>query len=189
MTEVNLAALRTPGRGVGPYAISVSIPARDETANIETCVGAALRSVDVDLEVIVLDDGSTDGAADLVRAMATRDARVQCVLAPPLPRGWAGKQHACHGLAGLATKPNLIFVDTDVHLDPEGARRLGQALDHSDLVSGVPQQRMDTLLEQVFVPMINTLILGYLPVQLMRRRRDVGHGAGCGQLRQQSDYR
>jgi hypothetical protein len=182
MTVVNLAALRTPGLGAESSAVSVLIPARDEADNIESCIRAALRSVDIDSEVIVLDDGSTDGTGDIVRAMAARDPRVTCALAPPLPQGWAGKQHACHVLATLATKPNLIFVDADVRLELEGSRRLVQALDTNDLVSGVPRQRIDTLPEQLFVPMINTLILGYLPVPLMRRRRDVGLAAGCGQL-------
>lgn len=182
MTVINLSALRRPGQGASPCSVSVLIPARDEAENIEGCLRAALRDVDIDFEIIVLDDGSTDGTGDIVRAIAAHDKRVTYAVAPPLPQGWAGKQHACHVLATLASKPNLIFVDADVRLAPDGARRLVQALDANDLVSGVPQQKIVTVLEQLFVPMINTLILGYLPVPLMRRRRDIGLGAGCGQM-------
>ena len=182
MTVVNLSVLATPPIGSDTPGVSVLIPARDEEANIAACLTAALASRHVDLDVVVLDDGSTDGTAAIARAFASNDARLRYEVAPPLPIGWNGKQHACHVLSTLAAKPNLVFIDADVRLEPDGVARLAHALGRVDLVSGVPRQVTATTPERLLIPMINALILGYLPVWMMRRRPDVGLGAGCGQL-------
>jgi hypothetical protein len=52
----------------------------------------------------------------------------------------------------------------------------------ADLISGVPRQRMESLAERLLIPMINALILGYLPVLVMRQVGQETLGAGCGQL-------
>ena len=182
LTIINLAALKTPAPATFDCPVSVLIPARDEAANIGDCVASVLASRHVALDVIVLDDGSTDRTTAIVRAMMQRDARLRCESAPPLPRGWNGKQHACHVLSTLASAPNLVFIDADVRLEPDGLARLMRSLQETDLVSGVPRQIMGSIVERLFVPMINMLILGYLPVPLMRVRDDVSLGAGCGQM-------
>ena len=56
---------------------SVLIPARNEEANIALALRSVLQSDDVDLEVIVLDDDSTDRTAEIVREIADTDPRVR----------------------------------------------------------------------------------------------------------------
>jgi cellulose synthase/poly-beta-1,6-N-acetylglucosamine synthase-like glycosyltransferase len=79
--------------------VSVLIPARNEAANIAGCLDAALASIGCEVEVVVMDDGSTDATASIVQAYAARDPRVRLVQAPSLPPGWTGKVHACARLA------------------------------------------------------------------------------------------
>jgi cellulose synthase/poly-beta-1,6-N-acetylglucosamine synthase-like glycosyltransferase len=67
--------------------IAVLIPARDEERNIGACVESVLASRDVELEVLVLDDASTDCTAEIVQAFALRDARVRLVGTQSLPAG------------------------------------------------------------------------------------------------------
>lgn len=181
MTLSNARLLRTPPLPARPPSVAILIPARNEERAIGACVEAALASRGADIEVVVLDDASTDGTAAAVAAIAARDRRVRLVPAPPLPPGWNGKQHACHALSGLTDRPNLLFLDADVLLAPEAAARLAPP-PGTDLVSGVPRQRMEGWLERAVVPMINALLLGYLPVGMMRRSAQVGLGAGCGQM-------
>ena len=91
--------------GVNPTArkaVSVLIPARNEEHGIAECVESVLESSHVELEVIVLDDHSTDRTADIVRSIAARDARLRLEPAPPLPDGWCGKPAACFALSRLA---------------------------------------------------------------------------------------
>jgi GT2 family glycosyltransferase len=180
-TIANCFLLRRPLPSGADRSVSILIPARNEERTIAASVDAALASYGVTIEVIVLDDGSTDATAAIVAARARHDPRLRLETAPPLPPGWKGKPHACHVLASLARYDHLLFVDADVTLAPDAAASL-VACD-ADLVSGVPRQRVVGLVESAVVPMINTLIYGYLPVGLMRSRSaDVALTAACGQL-------
>ena len=172
-----------PPPGTRP-SVSVLIPARDEEEAIGPAVEAALASTGVDLEVVVLDDHSRDGTAAVVRGLAGRDPRVSLREAPELPAGWCGKQHACAVLAGLATRPVLVFLDADVRLAPDGLARLVGFLETSeaDLVSGVPAQETGGLLERLVIPLIHFVLLGFLPIHRMRTHPEPGYAAGCGQL-------
>lgn len=181
MTMLNARLLRTPRLPASPPSVAILIPARDEEASIGRCVQAALASRGASIEVIVLDDGSSDGTAAIVETLARADARLKLASGPPLPAGWNGKQHACWVLSTLTDRPNLLFLDADVVLAPEAAARLAPR-PGVDLVSGVPRQAMGSAVERMAIPMINTLLLGYLPVGRMRRTKVVALAAGCGQM-------
>lgn len=165
-------------------AVSILIPARNEEAGIEACVRAALASQDVDVEVIVLDDHSTDTTREILQRLSADDARLQWETAPELPAGWVGKQHACWHLARLATSRRLLFIDADVLLAPEGvARALAfQRASQAELVSGIPQQITGSFAERLLIPLIHFVLLGFLPLQRMRDSRHPSYGAGCGQF-------
>ncbi|QCO02387.1 glycosyltransferase [Azospirillum argentinense] len=182
---VNLCLYRRPKAEPPPgAAISILIPARNEEATIAAAVRAALSSCGVTVEVVVLDDHSTDRTAAIVRAIAARDPRLRLETAPPLPPGWSGKQHACQALAGLARHPVLLFQDADVRLAPNAARRACGALlaGRAGLVSGFPRQETGTLAEALVIPLIHVLLLGYLPMVGMRWSGNPGFAAACGQL-------
>ncbi len=182
----NLFLYRTPPRravGRAP-SISVLIPARNEAAGITAAVDAIRASVDVDLELIVMDDSSTDSTAAIVREIGMHDPRVQLRQAPPLPEGWNGKQHACWSLAHAASHDLLCFVDADVRLAPETLSRMAAFLEasHSDLVSGFPRQITLSPLEWLLLPLIHFVLLGFLPLAGMRRSPSPAYAAGCGQF-------
>jgi hypothetical protein len=180
-TVANVFLLRAPTRPTPMPSVSILIPARDEERAIGACVDAALASVGAQIEVIVLDDGSTDATAAIVAARAQRDPRLRLETAPPLPAGWKGKPHACHVLAGHARSDLLLFVDADVRLAPDAAARLAGV--DADLVSGVPRQVVGGVIEAAVVPMINSLIFGYLPIFFMRAMpTNAALTAACGQL-------
>jgi len=163
--------------------VSVLIPARNEEANIGGAVACVLASEGVELEVVVLDDGSTDRTPDILRAVA--DPRLRIAASPGLPAGWSGKQHACQALGRLAVHELMVFVDADVRLAPDAlARMAGFMQRHPSLglASGFPAQVTVTWAEQLLLPLIHFLLLAYLPMAAMRRRLSPGLGAGCGQL-------
>lgn len=187
----NLRRLRPPpepkDKPLSP--LSVLIPARDE----ERSIGAAVRSVldnhDLEgrplaLEVVVLDDGSEDATARIVRDLARQDSRVRLETAPSLPSGWCGKQHACAVLATHARHSVMVFLDADVRLAPDALRRIAAFLDGSGaaLVSGFPRQETGTWAEKLLIPLIHFVLLAYLPMGVMRKSRQPGFGAACGQL-------
>jgi hypothetical protein len=117
----NLRALRVPPAAPEPVGepVSVLVPARDEAHRIAPTVRSVLAQTGVaDLEVLVLDDGSTDGTADVVRAEAAGDPRLKVLDGDPPPPGVLGKPHACAQLAAAARGSVLVFVDADVVLAP-----------------------------------------------------------------------
>lgn len=197
LTLINLTIYRPlprplDGRGTNGSArvsgqqpkISVLIPARDEERNLGRTLEAVLASREVEFEVLVLDDHSTDGTAALVQAFGARDPRVRLETAPALPPGWCGKQHACHVLASRARHPLLVFIDADVRLAPDALQRMAGFMESSGaaLGSGVPRQEVVTFRERLLLPLIHFVLLGFLPMPFMRRTRREGFSAGCGQL-------
>ena len=184
--SLNLRRYRAPA-AAGTAAlpkVSVLIPARDE----EHAIGAAVRSVlashGVELEIVVMNDASTDRTASIVADLAAADARVRLEQAPPLPGGWNGKQHACWALAHTARGEILCFVDADVQLDPQALQRTVAFLESSRaaLVSGFPRQVTKTTMEWLLLPLIHFVLLGFLPMSKMREGTDPAFAAGCGQF-------
>ena len=178
----NLALYRVPAPASGTPAVSVLIPARNEEANIGDACAAVLASTGVEAELIVLDDASTDRTPDILRGIA--DPRLRVAAAPKLPPGWSGKQHACNALGGLARHELMVFVDADVRLAPDALSRMAGYMQRHPvgLASGFPRQVTVTWSEQLLLPMIHVLLLGFLPMAAMLRSPSVGLGAGCGQL-------
>lgn len=182
---VNLRRFRAPD--VVPshdFPVSVLIPARNEEANIGEALRCVLASHHVQLEVLVLDDDSTDRTGEIVRALAERDSRVRLLQGVGLPHGWNGKQHACWMLAQQASKDVLVFLDADVRIEPELLARMAHFRERtgSALVSGFPRLLVVTSLEQLLLPLIHFVLLAFLPMRAMRRQTWPSAAAGCGQF-------
>ena len=167
-----------------PSAISVLIPARNEEHVIAASLTSLLASRGVEIEIVVLDDASTDRTAEIVRGFAEKDTRVRLRSSPPLPHGWNGKQHACHALAQAARFDVLCFLDADVRLGPEALVSMASFLSRSgsDLVSGFPRQETESPLECLLLPLIHFVLLSYLPLAGMRSLPAPGFAVGCGQF-------
>jgi glycosyltransferase involved in cell wall biosynthesis len=182
---VNLWRYRSPPLPVKelPKA-SILIPARNEAMGIEAAIRSVLTSGGIEFEVVVMDDGSTDGTAEIVLRLCAEDSRVRLEKAPPLPSGWNGKQHACWCLANAARNPLLCFVDADVRLEPTCVAQMASCLEAGDksLVSGFPRQETCTPLEWLLLPLIHFVLLGFLPLGKMRAGTDPSFAAGCGQF-------
>ncbi len=184
---INLRAYRPPQRQASAPLppLSVLIPARNEEAGIIRAVESVLASTGVTLELLVLDDASTDRTAELVNALAAHDGRVALHHAPTLPAGWNGKQHACAALAKLARHDRLCFLDADVRLAPDALHALlsEQERMQVDLLSGFPLEETGTWLEKLLIPLIHFVLLCYLPLPFSQARtRDPALAAGCGQI-------
>src|SRR4051812_2598438 len=79
-------------RGADLPRVSVIVPARMEAHNIERCVKSILLTTYAHVEIIVVDDHSTDGTGDIARRVIDNDARARVTTPGPLPAGWFGKQ-------------------------------------------------------------------------------------------------
>jgi chlorobactene glucosyltransferase len=140
----------------GP-ALSVIIPARNEAPNIERCVRSVLAAAYAPLEIIVVDDRSSDDTAGIVErlaAMPEAGGRVRLVRGVDLPPGWFGKQWALVQGYRVATGDLVLFADADTKHEPDLIPRAVTALrtEHVDLVSVIPRQEMETFWERLVQP-------------------------------------
>ena len=181
----NLKLYRAPDPGlISRIRVAVLIPARNEEQNIAACMEHVLRSLDADLEVLILDDASTDRTAAIVREIGTTDPRVRLLSSASLPAGWNGKQHACWQLAQASAAPFLLFLDADVRLHPAAITRCLTEAQRTKvaLLSGFPRQITVGFLEWMLLPLIHFVLLGFLPLARMRSTTDPALAAGCGQF-------
>lgn len=103
--------------------VSLVIPACNEVDTLEAAVASRLAQDYPDLELVLVDDRSSDGTSALVDRLAAADARVKALHITHLPEGWLGKLHALHRGAEAATGDWLLFTDADVHFAPDTVRR------------------------------------------------------------------
>ena len=138
----------------GPL-VSVIIPARDEARNIERCVRSILAATYPNIEVIVVDDNSTDGTGDLVERLGVGvGVGVRLVRGAELPPGWFGKQWALVQGYRVARGELLLFADADTKHEPELIARAvtARAAERADLFSVLPRQEVVTFWERLIQP-------------------------------------
>ncbi|MEJ5866251.1 glycosyltransferase family 2 protein [Pseudokineococcus sp. 5B2Z-1] len=185
-TCANALLLRRPD--LAPPAVtgrvSVLLPVRDEAHQVAECLAAVLAQERVDLEVLVLDDASSDGTAEAARARAGDDPRVRVLTGSPTPPGWLGKPWACAQLADQAAGDVLVFVDADVRLAPRAVAASVDQLRRTglDLVSPYPRQRAVTPGERLVQPLLQWSWLATLPLRLAERSPRPSLSAANGQL-------
>ena len=119
--------------------VSLIVPARDEEATLGPAVRSRLAEGYPALEVVLVDDRSTDGTAALVDAHAAEDPRIRAVHVTSLPAGWLGKLNALREGLERASGEWVLFSDADVHLAPGALRRAmayaeAHGLDHLSIL-------------------------------------------------------
>ena len=126
--------------------VTIVIPARNEAQRIAGLLGSLTVGLPPAAQVIVVDDHSTDETAEV----AARYPGVRVLSAPEVPAGWAGKTWACHTGAQAAAPGDLVFLDADVEVRPEGlARALVMRRERGGLVSVWPYHRVVYLYEHL----------------------------------------
>ena len=146
--------------------ISVIIPARNEESNIERCVKAVQAQNYTNLEIIVVDDQSTDATCVLVEQLAAEDSRVRLVRGVALPKGWVGKGWAlCQGRE-LATGEWVVLLDADTALFPHA---LTTALQFArkegiDFLNPTPQFNNRGFWEKALQPLLWGFVMTRFPL-------------------------
>lgn len=147
----------------GNPSVTVIVPARNEAEALPACLQSLLAQDYANLEIVAVDDRSTDTTGQIIDSLATtHPGRLKALHVESLPEGWLGKTHAMalaarHALA-VSHPDYLLFTDADVLFQPEAIRRsLSQAVDtEADHFVTFPTPILKTLGEGT--------LLGYLGV-------------------------
>ena len=162
--------------------VSVVVAAKDEEANIETCVRTLLDQDYPDLELIVVDDGSTDRTGEIVRALAAADDRLSLVEIETLPDGWCGKNHAMQRGIETATGQWIFMTDADCRQISRRTLSLSMAFaqaNGADLLSLLPALELESFWEYLLQPVCVGVLMVWFPPSKVNNP-DVPHAYANG---------
>lgn len=164
--------------------VSLLVPARNEERNIVACVESLAGQRGSDVEVLVLDDASTDGTAERARAVLERSGvRGAVSTGRALEPGWGGKCFACQQLAEAATGDWLFFLDADVRLEPDAvASALRQVRSvGADFASFLPRYVGSFWGNRLVVPWLYYFLTALIPVPEILRVKHPRLSVAIGQ--------
>jgi len=164
--------------------LSIVVPARDEERSIERCVRSLLAQLWVDVEVIVVDDHSTDATPQILERLAREDTRLRVVSGAQLPPGWIGKPWALVQGAHHAQGEWLLFTDADSWHEPAGSASMLWLATRAgvDAISIATRQELGSFWERAVLPSILGLILFVVgPLGAINDPRKPKHALANGQ--------
>lgn len=171
--------------------VSTIVPARDEAASIGTALQTRLDDDYPDLELIVVDDRSTDDTPAIVAGIAARDPRVVALRVNELPEGWLGKLNALEQGTHAVTGEWLLISDADIHLEPGTLRRAVAFCESSgcDFIALVPEFRSRSFAVNVlWSTFVRILIMAFSPAAIRNPNSKAGMGSGSFMLMRKSAY-
>lgn len=139
-----------------PDSVSVIIPARNEEESIERTVRSILAQTHRGVDLIVVNDHSTDSTGVILDRISANEQRLQVIHDPALQPGWLGKPNALDRGTRLATGKWLIFADADIVFTPDAIDRAVSVADSEDLagLSLIPKLITISWSECAIVPLI-----------------------------------
>lgn len=194
-TFLNLRSVRRLRPDDQPAAapfLSILIPARNERVAIEETVRAFMGQTYRRIEIIVVDDQSSDGTGEIVSVLSGQDPRVRLIEGAPTPEGWLGKPWALHQASEVARGDLLLFVDADVHYLKDAIASLLAISEQlrAEVVSVFPDLSMRGFWENVMLPQLAMVPYILFPTWLSHRitAENLGIGGGTGNLISRNAY-
>ncbi len=145
--------------------ISVIVPARNEARNIRRSIEALAAQSYQNLELIVVDDGSTDATPQILKQLqeapkADSSPEITIINGAALPPGWAGKPHALHQGFQASQGEWLCFVDADTFANPDLIASTYQAATNlgADMLTILTDQELGSFWEKVIMPLVFTAL-------------------------------
>lgn len=157
--------------------VSILVPARNEADHIEECVRSLLGQRYEKLEVLVLDDQSTDETSmivqQLIDGLPPEQANRLCLLhGETLPDGWIGKSFACYQLTQVAQGDYLLFTDADSVYAPQMVCTVMQGMHDLGVqfLTALPSYNLHGIAERLAIPLLYFKVFTLLPLALVRHR-------------------
>ena len=174
-----------------PPRLSVIVSALNEADTIEPALRSLLAIDYPGLEIIAIDDRSTDATGAILDRVAAGEPRLRVLHIDQLPPGWLGKNHALHRGAAIASGDYLLFTDADVHFDKRALRQAvghceREQVDHLAVLGRISAR--SSFLAAVLTGFFLVLYLKH-PLPRMRRSARAYVGSGMFNLVRAAAYR
>lgn len=173
---------------ITPRVVAI-VPARNEARVVSRSIRSLLLQDGVDLHAILVDDGSTDGTADIALDVAkavNRIDRFEVIKGKTLPSGWSGKLWAVQQGMEAAAKyaPDfLLLTDADIEHQPDNVSRLVERAEreHLDLASFMVKLHCSSLAEKLLIPTFVFFFFQLYPPRWIAQAgsRTAGAAGGC----------
>jgi len=163
--------------------VSVLIPVRNEEKTILKLLQSIKEQDYSNYEVIILDDSSTDSSHSIIQNFCENNIQFKIVKGKPLPKGWLGKNYACHQLSELARGKYLLFIDADEEIKRGLINSLIYRMEAGklSLLSLFANQHMLSIGEKITVPLMHFILLNLLPLRLIKLSKNPAFSAASGQ--------
>jgi chlorobactene glucosyltransferase len=140
--------------------VSVILPARNERRYITRCLNSLLGQDYPNFEIIAINDSSTDGTGEIMKAYAANDLRVLHIDASPKPEGWTGKNWACYQGFLQARGELLMFTDADSkHLPSTMSLAVGHLISENlEALTAVPRLICNDFWTKITLPILATFL-------------------------------
>lgn len=175
----------------GP-SLSIIAPARNEARGIEAAVRSLLRLDYPALEIVLVNDRSTDETGPILQRLAVDHPRLRVMTIAELPEGWLGKNYALHVGAAASTGELLLFTDADVVFEPSALLRAVALMEEEriDHLAAIPEVRVPGLALKAFVAAFGVFFSLYARPWKARDPRSRAHtGIGAFNLIRAAAYR
>ncbi|HSM85692.1 MAG TPA: glycosyltransferase [Candidatus Limnocylindrales bacterium] len=187
---------RSQQTGPDTFSVAAVIPARDEADVISGCIRSLLEQNAARVQVFLVDDGSSDGTAEVARRAAAESGRAEqltVIQGAALPRGWSGKLWAVRQGIEKARSFNpdyLLLTDADIMHAPDDLLRLARMARRGqyDLVSLMVRLNCQTFAERMLIPPFVFFFFKLYPPAWVadKDRRIAGAAGGCMLVRPQA---
>lgn len=164
--------------------VSILVPARNEEQNIGYCLESLVAQKYEPLEIIILDDLSTDDTGKVINEYVEADKRVRMIPGTEPPSGWVGKNWACHQLSRQTRGDFLLFVDADTILSD---RTVSDAVEECkrkaiDLLTLMPRRMASSITEKLLFPFLDWASFCWMPMKAAHKGRSPNLSATFGQF-------
>lgn len=146
--------------------VSILIPLRNEEKNVVDLIKSLEKLTYSNLEILLLDDHSTDNTLEMLKTLTNDDKRFTIIQGNDLPDGWTGKVYACHQLSLQAKGAYLLFIDADLRLAPNAVQSTLALMKkrNAAMVTGFPSFPVKLWLEKLLVPLQHFVVHFHLPL-------------------------
>jgi len=164
-------------------SVTVLIPVRNEAENIFELIDCLTKQSHLSsLEIVFIDDSSTDSTKKLLKTAISEGAPIKIVNAPELPSGWLGKPWALQQGYLIASGEIIVTLDADVRLVPTAISQGIAMMGERDFISPYPRQIAKTFAERLVQPLLQWSWMTTVPLRLAERSKRTSLAVANGQF-------